>query len=55
MHATRKSLQASSFALTFRYAALFGGIISLMLLVANIERNGNSRAPTQHAAVKLSP
>ncbi len=54
MNAKRKSLQAN-FVLTFRYVALFGGIISLMLMVANIERNGNSRALQPHAVVKLSP
>lgn len=54
MNAKATSLQASA-TLTFRYAALFGGVISLMLLVANIERNGSPQDPRHHISAQLAP
>lgn len=54
MDAKAESVQAS-FTLTLRYAAVFGGIISLMLLLANIERNGNPQGLQHHISGQYSP
>ena len=53
MDGKAKSIGAS-FTVTFRYAALFGGIISMMLLVANLERSGNTEGARHHVRIELS-
>jgi len=53
MNAKAESLRASLM-LTFLYAALFSSIISLMLLLANVGRNGNPQDMQHHTSIRVS-
>lgn len=54
MKAKTQLLQANVI-VTFRYAVAFGGIVALLLLVANLERAGNPSGMRHHAFAQLSP